>query len=578
MDREWEARDLAYTRDFDTLSGYVDRYIDNHLIDHLGDLIKSTMSRLINPIRTPYYNFVRSMVIGSTITTHTETCLNLLIYFCNALAKESNSLQYEPDEYTFRVMEICADNDDWKRNFPDRYGSGIGPNDVYYNDTITDKSDRLMEMVKNTWKLVIENEIRRYAQLMTRPPHNIKAPSDYIEGIFWSFITTFYQFNQDISSTGFTIIACKPVGKLIVDTIHDIEVGEKLLNLEDNGKTMCAIVQYALNVFKKYYHIAEDHQSLLDDSISYCIEFGCYRMDGRHRKDYRKAVRLYLDEDPAFKYLVESTIDDSDNEFGDNEKTIGEFLYSRAARFHLEDRPQIPTMEASRGFKPKYMTNADEDTSNLPYEDEERETQQEQRQKKSDVEIVATQSKKGYHKSSKIQSDMTNKIYRAYRKYKNGEAKVDSQMDKMVQSMKNAFTGNKADSAEAVIDGKRFTPLTILKTALHTIALFSFGWIKGILLVLVTWTLHKKRLDSQRREVILSLEEEIKLLDEKIEDARGDGNRKAKYALMRTKAELEHARDKVKYNLNATSMDLKTAANYIRHPDQALRVRRDVES
>ena len=61
----------------------------------------------------------------------------------------------------------------------------------------------------------------------------------------------------------------------------------------------------------------------------------------------------------------------------------------------------------------------------------------------------------------------------------------------------------------------------------------------------------------------MELETEIKLLEEKIDDARGDGNRQAKYALMRTKAELERARDRIRYNLNASYQDMQSAKETI---------------
>ena len=66
----------------------------------------------------------------------------------------------------------------------------------------------------------------------------------------------------------------------------------------------------------------------------------------------------------------------------------------------------------------------------------------------------------------------------------------------------------------------------------------------------------------------LEIDSEIKMLDEKIEDARGDVNRQAKYALMRTRSELIRARDKIKYNLTATKDDIKTAKSYLSRRDR----------
>ena len=50
-----------------------------------------------------------------------------------------------------------------------------------------------------------------------------------------------------------------------------------------------------------------------------------------------------------------------------------------------------------------------------------------------------------------------------------------------------------------------------------------------------------------------------KMLDEKIEDARGDGNRQAKYSMMRTRAELQKALEQIKYGLTASEKAMNTA-------------------
>ena len=52
-----------------------------------------------------------------------------------------------------------------------------------------------------------------------------------------------------------------------------------------------------------------------------------------------------------------------------------------------------------------------------------------------------------------------------------------------------------------------------------------------------------------RDKVVHELEEELKLTREKIEDARGDGNKEAKYALMRLESKLEKQISEVKYGL-----------------------------
>ena len=52
-----------------------------------------------------------------------------------------------------------------------------------------------------------------------------------------------------------------------------------------------------------------------------------------------------------------------------------------------------------------------------------------------------------------------------------------------------------------------------------------------------------------RDKVVRELEEELKITREKIEDSRSDGNKQAKYALMRLESKLEKQIAEVKYGL-----------------------------
>ena len=157
-------------------------------------------------------------------------------------------------------------------------------------------------------------------------------------------------------------------------------------------------------------------------------------------------------------------------------------------------------------------------------------------------------------------SNASKKIYGAYKKYKDNEAKVDSQLTKMLNSAKRAFS---QDKTEEIIEGKKFTPIGLLKRILVTGAIFSYSKVAGFVYLLVRHTLSKKRTTKQKQEILIQLDTEIKLLDEKIEDARADGNRNAKYALMRTRAELERAKNKIKYGLSATKSDMRTARDVV---------------
>lgn len=165
-----------------------------------------------------------------------------------------------------------------------------------------------------------------------------------------------------------------------------------------------------------------------------------------------------------------------------------------------------------------------------------------------------------YKKDSVVMHDEQHKIYKAFKNYKNAEDKIDSQLTKMVNATKTMFLG---DVRTEIIDGNKVTPLGLLKKALGTAAIFAFGPIKGLILLVVRYSLKKQTTVSERKKIILELEAELEMIEEKIEDARGDGNRQAKYALMRTRTELNNAIRKIKMGLEADQKSIDTAKNLI---------------
>ena len=140
------------------------------------------------------------------------------------------------------------------------------------------------------------------------------------------------------------------------------------------------------------------------------------------------------------------------------------------------------------------------------------------------------------------------KIYKAYRTYKENEEKVDSQITKGVTGLKNVITG---DVREEIIEGKKFSAIGLLKKLLATVALFSYGKIKFAILLVIRFALKKSTTDSERRKILMEIDTEIAMLEEKIGDAKSDNNREAKYAMMRTKKELENAKVRIQYGMSA---------------------------
>jgi hypothetical protein len=161
-----------------------------------------------------------------------------------------------------------------------------------------------------------------------------------------------------------------------------------------------------------------------------------------------------------------------------------------------------------------------------------------------------------YSKNSSTYHKVQNKVYSAYKNYKSAEGKVDSQISKVVQGMKNVLIG---DIKTEIIEGKKFSAISLLKKLLGTAAIFAFGPIKGVVALVVRYALKKNTTMAERKKIILELEAELDMINEKIDDARGDNNRQAKYAMMRTRTELTNALKRIKYGLEADERSVNKA-------------------
>ena len=76
------------------------------------------------------------------------------------------------------------------------------------------------------------------------------------------------------------------------------------------------------------------------------------------------------------------------------------------------------------------------------------------------------------------------------------------------------------------------------------------GLIVGAIAVLTSIAIDKKLDDKTRREIIRELETELAVVNEKLEDSRGDENKQNKYQLIRIKKKLEADLDRIRYNIS----------------------------
>lgn len=67
---------------------------------------------------------------------------------------------------------------------------------------------------------------------------------------------------------------------------------------------------------------------------------------------------------------------------------------------------------------------------------------------------------------------------------------------------------------------------------------------------IAAFALNKYLDDKERKKILYELESELKIVNEKIEDAKGDNERQKKYELMRIKQKLEKDIERIKYHLD----------------------------
>lgn len=153
----------------------------------------------------------------------------------------------------------------------------------------------------------------------------------------------------------------------------------------------------------------------------------------------------------------------------------------------------------------------------------------------------------------------TRKIANTSRKVKTSVKKALDPMEKFIE---NTMTkAKKADSEERrniILRGGVVPKITRwLKRAIPIAAGLVVGKAIPVAAVLsaiafLGWIATDKALDHREKAKILKeLDDEIEIVNEKIEDARGDSNKQKKYELMRIRNKLNRTRDNVKLNLGS---------------------------
>lgn len=164
----------------------------------------------------------------------------------------------------------------------------------------------------------------------------------------------------------------------------------------------------------------------------------------------------------------------------------------------------------------------------------------------------------------------TSNVTLAYSQYKRNAQDADLKITNALKDFLNTVTvgSNSKEMRREIIEGKTYSVTKLLKTFLGGYLVFCSTKIGFILLLIVRSCRKGKVRRSEKKKIIMELEGELSLIEEKIRDASADCNnpnpeeakaaRAAKYSLMRTKANLENAIKRIKMN---TEMDKYSAGS-----------------
>ena len=125
------------------------------------------------------------------------------------------------------------------------------------------------------------------------------------------------------------------------------------------------------------------------------------------------------------------------------------------------------------------------------------------------------------------------------------------------QPIQKIMQADKEERKKRIIEGKFHLKIWRLITRAVTAGIFAYvkGPIFGVISLLGSLLIDKSTDKRVKSQVLHEIETEIKIVDEKIEDAKSDASKQEKYALMRLKAELEKEHKRIKYSLGPSTSD-----------------------
>lgn len=168
---------------------------------------------------------------------------------------------------------------------------------------------------------------------------------------------------------------------------------------------------------------------------------------------------------------------------------------------------------------------------------------------------IAIEGKNSIKYQEKQGSRIGSNISKAFQNAIEGASHIISQFKKISSAVYKWITSDTKNQDKIVLDGRKFTFPGLIKRILLSYGLFHVNIVAGVCAWIFLWAKQKKANKASRRKMIMMLQEEIQMTEEKIQDATADGDRKAKYALMRSKNQLQNALNKLKYGYGVDLKD-----------------------
>lgn len=258
--------------------------------------------------------------------------------------------------------------------------------------------------------------------------------------------------------------------------------------------------------------------------------------------------RIVIEERKFIDYISE--------EYG-VEKAVGKLLASKALDW--VDSSDATEEEVSRV---KTLINSNEKVSENANSEPVEPTFYKWKKDKSDFEELALEEESDYEMEEATEGRTTrrksnikrtaklerakSKMFGTAKNVSDTVGKVDQSITGLMDGMKKLFVG---DVRSEIIEGKQMTFMTLFKKLIGLCFAWHLGPVKGACALLVRYVAKKKMTNRERNQIIHEIDTEIAIITEKISDAERDNNRKAKYNMMRTKAELERARARIRVGL-----------------------------